>query len=82
MVTRSRLWLKTTSEKGPHLSCVVFTEVLSGVRTLFSESIVFHLVFWASSFVVLVWVVLVFGFVLLRLWKIPGFLLFTCSRTM
>ena len=26
MVTRPRLWLKTTSEKGPHLSCVVFTE--------------------------------------------------------
>ena len=25
MVTRPRLWLKTTSEKGPHLSCVVFT---------------------------------------------------------
>ena len=24
MVTRPRLWLKTTSEKGPHLSCVVF----------------------------------------------------------
>ena len=23
MVTRPRLWLKTTSEKGPHLSCVV-----------------------------------------------------------
>ena len=56
-------------------------EVLSGMRTLFSESVVFHLVFWASSFVVLVWVVLVFGFVLLRLWKTLGFLLFTCSRT-
>ena len=26
VVTRPRLWLKTTSEKGPHLSCVVFTE--------------------------------------------------------
>ena len=26
MVTRPRLWLKTTSEKGPHLSCVVFTK--------------------------------------------------------
>ena len=26
MVTRPRLWLKTTSEKGPHLSCVVFTD--------------------------------------------------------
>ena len=26
MVTRPRLWLKTTSEKGPHLSCMVFTE--------------------------------------------------------
>ena len=25
VVTRPRLWLKTTSEKGPHLSCVVFT---------------------------------------------------------
>ena len=25
MVTRPRFWLKTTSEKGPHLSCVVFT---------------------------------------------------------
>jgi len=40
-------------------------EVLRG--TLFSESVVFHLVFWVSSFVVLDWVVLVFGFVLLRL---------------
>ena len=27
MVTRPRLWLKTTSEKGPHLSCVVFTDL-------------------------------------------------------
>ena len=27
MVTRPRLWLKTTSEKGPHLSCVVFTHL-------------------------------------------------------
>ena len=26
MVTRPRLWLKTTSEKGPHLSCVVLTK--------------------------------------------------------
>ena len=26
VVTRPRLWLKTTSEKGPHLSCVVFTK--------------------------------------------------------
>ena len=25
MVTRPRLWLKTTIEKGPYLSCVVFT---------------------------------------------------------
>ena len=56
-------------------------EVLSVMRILFSESVVFHLVFWVSSFVVLVWVVFVFGFVLLRLWKTPGFLLFTCSRT-
>ena len=51
------------------------------MKTLFSESVVFHLVFWVSSFVVLFWVVLVFGFVLLRLWKASGFLLFTCSRT-
>ena len=51
-------------------------EVLSVMRILFSESVVFHLVFWVSSFVVLVWVVFVFGFVLLRLWKTPGFLLF------
>ena len=28
MVTQPRLWLKTTSEKGPHLSCVVFTDLL------------------------------------------------------
>ena len=47
-------------------------EVLSVMRILFSESVVFHLVFWVSSLVVLVWVVFVFGFVLLRLWKTPG----------
>ena len=29
MVTRPRLWLKTTSEKGPHLSCVVFTTMVT-----------------------------------------------------
>ena len=56
-------------------------EVLSVMRILYSESVVFDFVFWVSSFVVLVWVVFVFGFVLLRLWKTPGFLLFTCSRT-
>ena len=39
-------------------------EVLSVMRILFSESVVFHFVFWVSSFVVLVWVVFVFGFVL------------------
>ena len=27
VVTRPRLWLKTTSETGPHLSCVVFTSI-------------------------------------------------------
>ena len=57
-------------------------EVLSGMRIFFSESVVFHLVFWMFSLVVLFWVVFVFGFVLFRLWKTPGFLLFTCSRTM
>ena len=31
-------------------------EVLSVMRILFSESVLFHLVFWVSSFVVLVWV--------------------------
>ena len=54
-------------------------EVLGVMRIVFSESIVFRLVFWLSSFVVLVWVVSVFGLVLFRLWKTPGFLLFTCS---
>ena len=34
MVTRPRLWLKTTSEKGPHLSCVVFTKGRSTTRRL------------------------------------------------
>ena len=36
VVTRPRLWLKTTSEKGPHLSCVVFTRPInySGQRSL------------------------------------------------
>ena len=29
-----------------------FCAVLSGMRILFSESVVFHLVFWVSSFVV------------------------------
>ena len=33
-------------------------------------------------FGVLFWVVFVFGFVSCSLWKTPGFLLFTCSRTM
>ena len=35
-------------------------EVLSVMRIVFSESVVFHLVFWVSSFVVFVWVVFVF----------------------
>ena len=57
-------------------------EVLSGMRIFFSESVVFHLAcFLGVFFVVLFWVVFVFGFVLFRLWKTPGFLLFTCSRT-
>ena len=34
MVTRPRLWLKTTSEKGPHLSCVVFTLTVQMHSTL------------------------------------------------
>ena len=37
-------------------------EVLSVMRIVFSESVVFHLVFWVSSFVVFVWFVFVFGF--------------------
>ena len=37
--------------------------------------------FLAVFFVVLLWVVFVFGFVLFGLWKPPGCLLFTCSRT-
>ena len=36
-------------------------EVLSVMRIVFSESVVFHLVFWVSSSVVFVWVVFVFG---------------------
>ena len=57
-------------------------EVLSGMRIYFSESVVFHRVFWVSFLLVFfVWLCL-FGFVLFRLWKTPGFLLFTCSRTM
>ena len=36
-------------------------EVLSVMRNVFSESVVFHLVFWVFSFVVFVWFVLVFG---------------------
>ena len=36
-------------------------EVLSVMRIVFSESVVFHLVFWVSSFVVFVWFVFVFG---------------------
>ena len=51
-------------------------EVLSGVGTLFSESVVFHVVFWVSSFVVLFWVVWCLGLFCFA----PGFLLFTSSR--
>ena len=36
-------------------------EALSVMRILISESVVFHLVFWVSSFVAFVWVVFVFG---------------------
>ena len=36
-------------------------EVLSVVRIVFSESVVFHVVSWVSSSVVFVWVVFVFG---------------------
>ena len=34
VVTRPRLWLKTTSEKGPHLSCVVFTDLPQDEQTV------------------------------------------------
>ena len=44
-------------------------EVLSVMRLVFSESVVFHLVSWVSSSVVFVWVVFVFGVCFVRLWK-------------
>ena len=36
-------------------------EALSVMRIVFSESVVLHLVFWVSSFVVFVWFAFVFG---------------------
>ena len=50
MVTRPRLWLKTTSEKGPHLSCVVFTKSTSHLsRGLFSCGIKMQHALWKPS---------------------------------
>ena len=52
MVTRPRLWLKTTSEKGPHLSCVVFTKR----HGMFLLSVLFSLVLLVCCFVLFVFV--------------------------
>ena len=70
MVTRPRLWLKTTSEKGPHLSCVVFTgrEVLragsTSLRASFTVSpqgeyqwcLAFFVFCWLERFLLLCYV--------------------------
>ena len=54
MVTRPRLWLKTTSEKGPHLSCVVFTndELHNFLFSVFVCRFFLYILF----FIFLIWV--------------------------